>query len=233
MIDDSDAFVLPKPYNGNCTPYNICNFTKQKVKEYVEWNTNMVFKVVVIGDVSVGKTCIINRFCHHLFETHYKATIGVDFEVETFTVFGLSVSLQILYSISLNILAIIVTFDLSNLITLSHCELWLKDALEANLTRKPLIFLVGNKMDLLSSAAYISMEEISIKVAENLLAEYWPVSAKNGTNVDSLFLRVAALLLDVHFLNKSEANDELCIGINLAVREKITKKKKPNCACNH
>ncbi|TRY68064.1 hypothetical protein DNTS_003642 [Danionella cerebrum] len=39
-------------------------------------------KAVVVGDLNVGKTCLINRFCKDVFERDYKATIGVDFEIE-------------------------------------------------------------------------------------------------------------------------------------------------------
>ena len=37
------------------------------------------FKIIILGDESVGKTSIINRFCHQEFIQTYKKTIGVDF----------------------------------------------------------------------------------------------------------------------------------------------------------
>ncbi|XP_016374247.1 ras-related protein Rab-36-like [Sinocyclocheilus rhinocerous] len=52
-------------------------------------------KAVVVGDLNVGKTCLINRFCKDVFERDYKATIGVDFEIERFEMSGLPFSLQI------------------------------------------------------------------------------------------------------------------------------------------
>ncbi|NXE87122.1 RAB34 protein, partial [Menura novaehollandiae] len=36
-----------------------------------------ISKIIVVGDLSVGKTCLINRFCKDTFDKNYKATIGV------------------------------------------------------------------------------------------------------------------------------------------------------------
>ena len=52
-------------------------------------------KVVVLGDVNVGKSSLIQRFVKNSFSNDYKATIGVDFEVEKFFIIGKSFNLQI------------------------------------------------------------------------------------------------------------------------------------------
>ena len=51
-------------------------------------------KAIVIGDSAVGKTALVNRFCRNAFDRDYKATIGVDFEVERFDVLCQPYNLQ-------------------------------------------------------------------------------------------------------------------------------------------
>nr|XP_057943012.1 ras-related protein Rab-38-like isoform X2 [Doryrhamphus excisus] len=41
-----------------------------------------LYKVLVIGDLGVGKTSIIRRYVHHSYSTNYRATIGVDFALK-------------------------------------------------------------------------------------------------------------------------------------------------------
>ncbi|XP_074146951.1 ras-related protein Rab-36 isoform X13 [Sminthopsis crassicaudata] len=95
-----------------------------------------VSKVVVLGDLYVGKTSLINRFCKDVFDRHYKATIGVDFEIERFEIAGVPYSLQIwdtagqekfkcIASAYYRGAQVIITaFDLADIKTLGHTSGW-------------------------------------------------------------------------------------------------------------
>ncbi|KAG7515374.1 ras-related protein Rab-34-like [Solea senegalensis] len=94
-----------------------------------------IAKVIVVGDVSVGKTCLISSFCKGEIDKNYKATIGVDFEMERFEVLGVPFSLQlwdtagqerfkcIASTYYRGAQAIIVVFDLSSVSSLVHARI--------------------------------------------------------------------------------------------------------------
>uniref|UniRef100_A0A2K6FZK6 Ras-related protein Rab-36 n=1 Tax=Propithecus coquereli TaxID=379532 RepID=A0A2K6FZK6_PROCO len=139
-----------------------------------------ISKVIVVGDLSVGKTCLINRFCKDTFDKNYKATIGVDFEMERFEVLGVPFSLQlwdtagqerfkcIASTYYRGAQAIIIVFNLNDVASLEHTKQWLADALKENDPSSVLLFLVGSKKDLSTPAQYVLMEKDALKVAQEI-----------------------------------------------------------------
>nr|XP_034380816.1 ras-related protein Rab-36 isoform X3 [Arvicanthis niloticus] len=152
-------------------------------------------KVVVVGDLYVGKTSLIHRLCKNVFDRDYKATIGVDFEIERFEIAGVPYSLQIwdtagqekfkcIASAYYRGAQVIITaFDLTDVQTLEHTRQWLEDVLRENEAGSCFIFLVGTKKDLLSGAACEQAEAEAVHLANEMQAEYWSVSAKTGIEV--------------------------------------------------
>ncbi|XP_072443201.1 ras-related protein Rab-36 isoform X1 [Chiloscyllium punctatum] len=194
-------------------------------------------KVVMVGDLYVGKTCLINRFCKNVFDRDYKATIGVDFEIERFEVGGIPYNLQIWDTAGQEKFkciasayyrgteVIIIAFDLADIQTLEHTKQWLEDARMENEQGLSTIFLVGCKKDVLSQAEYERTEADAIKVATEMQAEYWAVSSKTGENVREFFFRVAALAFEASLLKELERNDFPCakIGEGNTIRmDKVT-----------
>ena len=45
-----------------------------------------IFKIIIIGDSNVGKTCLTYRFCEGRFPSRTEATIGVDFREKTINI---------------------------------------------------------------------------------------------------------------------------------------------------
>ncbi|XP_072809244.1 ras-related protein Rab-36 isoform X6 [Vicugna pacos] len=155
-------------------------------------------------------------FCRNVFDRNYKATIGVDFEIERFEVAGIPYSLQIWDTAGQEKFkciasayyrgaqVIITTFDLTDLQTLDHTRQWLEDALQENEPGTCFLFLVGTKKDLLSGAACEQVEVEAVRLANEMEAEYWSVSAKTGENVKAFFSRVAALAFERSVLQDLE-----------------------------
>ncbi|KAL2765470.1 ras-related protein Rab-34 isoform 7 [Daubentonia madagascariensis] len=206
-----------------------------------------ISKVIVVGDLSVGKTCLINRFCKDTFDKNYKATIGVDFEMERFEVLGVPFSLQlwdtagqerfkcIASTYYRGAQAIIIVFNLNDVASLEHTKQWLADALKENDPSSVLLFLVGSKKDLSTPAQYVLMERDALKVAQEIKAEYWAVSSLTGENVREFFFRVAALTFEANVLAELEKSGVRRIGDVVRISSNdsnlylTASKKKPTC----
>ncbi|KAM9330017.1 ras-related protein Rab-36 [Gastrophryne carolinensis] len=173
-------------------------------------------KVVMVGDLYVGKTSLINRFCKNVFDRDYKATIGVDFEIERFEILGMPFNLQIwdtagqekfkcIASAYYRGAQVIITaFDLGDIRTLEHTRDWLQDALKENEPKSCTVFLVGTKKDTLSEAECEQTERDALKFAAEMNAEYWSLSAKTGERVKDFFFRVAAIAFEQSMLRELE-----------------------------
>lgn len=210
---------LPKAYHPDASPYQTIQFHPKVKAACAENRTGRVglkiCKAVIVGDVAVGKTCVVNRFCHDVFNRDYKATIGVDFEVEKFSVLAVPFTLQMWdtagqerfkciaasYYRGANI--VIVAFDLTEEESLQHVTKWMEEATEN--ADEPVKFLVGTKRDLLSDAEYAEVEARAMVLAKDLQAEFWPTSSKSGENVQEFFRRVVALVFDLHLQKELEA----------------------------
>ncbi|XP_068173747.1 ras-related protein Rab-34a isoform X2 [Antennarius striatus] len=206
-----------------------------------------ISKVIVVGDLAVGKTCLINRFCKDAFDKNYKATIGVDFEMERFEVLGVPFSLQlwdtagqerfkcIASTYYRGAQVVIIVFDVNNVASLGHVRQWLEDALKENDPTAVQLFLVGTKKDLSSPAQYAQMEKDALKIAQEMTAEYWAVSSLTGENVKEFFFRVASLAFETSVLAELEKSGSRHIGDVVRINSTSndvhvsSKKKQPNC----
>lgn len=212
---------LPKYYTADAAPRQALNFHPKTKDACSTGNTGnislKVAKSIVIGDSGVGKTCLVNRYCRNLFDRDYKATIGVDFEVERFMILDQEFNMQIwdtagqerfkcmAASYYRGAHVIILVFELTNIKSLHNTKQWLEEALEQNTATYPEIFLVGSKKDLCKSNEISQMEMNALKVAEEINAEYWSVSAKSGENVKEFFRRVAAITFEQAILRELES----------------------------
>jgi small GTP-binding protein len=201
---------FPLAHLTDATPYHKFRFDGE-VREFCDQdvltpkNNLRVAKCIFVGDIAVGKTCVINRFGYGIFTNNYKATIGVDFDVQKFSILNLPFTLQIWDTAGQERFKCIATtyyrgahvavivFDMSNVSSLASARKWLQEVLDSNQQKMPLVFLVGNKKELLCESAFAFMEKEAIKIAGELKAEYWSVSAQTGENIHELFSRIAAL----------------------------------------
>lgn len=55
----------------------------------------VLLKVVILGDMGVGKTCLLNQYVNKIFIENYKATIGTDLLTKEIDMDGIIVTLQV------------------------------------------------------------------------------------------------------------------------------------------
>lgn len=172
----------------------------------------LLFKVLVIGDLGVGKTSIIKRYVHHIFSQHYRATIGVDFALKVIqwdhnTVIRLQlwdIAGQERYGNMTRVyyreaVGALVVFDVTRASTFEAVLKW-KDDLDTKVTlnhgRPVPTVLLANKSDQLSSQS----PKLDSFCRENGFAAWFETSAKENTNIED-----AAHCLVEHILNNEDS----------------------------
>ena len=153
-------------------------------------------KLIVVGNQSTGKSCILNRFVNETFEENYQATIGLDFQSKNITIHDQDVRL-ILYDTAgqekfrslipmyiREAQIILFIYDVSDKESFDSIPRWIQDVLDVKNT-EPVLVLIGNKIDL-EKERTVTYEE-GKRFAEQNNFIFQEVSAKTGKNFDTLF----------------------------------------------
>ena len=187
---------------------------------------DMIFKIVLIGDTSVGKTNILSKYLSNEFDPDSKATVGVEFGTRDFKIENNTVKVQIWdtagqerYRSITNAYykgakGSLLVYDITNPKTFENVDKWLSD-LKTNAEEKISVVLVGNKTDL-ESERKISLEQGKEK-AELFKLAFIETSALNGNNIEKAFNELISDVFKNHYSlmdNKSniKLNDK---GISL------------------
>ena len=154
------------------------------------------YKLIFLGDQSVGKSCILNRFMNDAFNEEYQATIGLDFQSKDVLIEGQKIHLLLydtagqekfrslipMYTRDANI--ILFVYDISCRDSFLHLTDWIKESSNAKVDE--IIFaLAGNKNDL-EDKREISYEE-GKKFAEEHNYIFQEISAKTSDGFSELF----------------------------------------------
>lgn len=169
---------------------------------------DFVFKIVLVGDVGVGKTCVVQRFKTGTFIERQGNTIGVDFTMKTMDIQGKRVKLQIWdtagqerfrtitqsYYRSTN--GAIITYDITKKSTFMSVPKWMEDVKKYGGTNiVPL--LIGNKTDL-TEQREVPFEDAQTMAHQLDFISVIETSAKDSNNVDEAFNKMAAELILRH-----------------------------------
>ena len=180
---------------------------------------DMIFKIVLIGDTSVGKTNILSKYLTDEFDPESKATVGVEFGTKNFKIENNIVKVQIWdtagqerYRSITNAYykgakGALLVYDITNKKSFDNLDRWISD-LKTNGDEKISIVLLGNKSDL-ESQRVISTEEGKNK-AELFKFAFMETSALNGSNIEKAFDElIKEVYKDNHELFEKQAKVEM------------------------
>ena len=173
--------------------------TKQKQRDY-----DYLFKLVLIGDSGVGKSCLLLRFADDAFTESYISTIGVDFRFRTVKIDKKTVKLQIWDTAGQERFrtitsayyrgadGIIMVYDVTSQESFDHVNDWLKEV-NRYASEGTCKLLVGNKSD--RTTEKVVTKERAKEFADDIGVPFLETSAKSAANVEEAFLTMASELI--------------------------------------
>ena len=189
-----------------------CQMISEELAPY-----DMSFKLIIIGDSSVGKSSITARASKNIFENYYSATVGFEFftllyKVNTQNVIRLQIwdtcgqeeYRSLIQNFYRNASLAILVYSIDNKTSFDNLEVWLNE-IKTKGNPDVRIFLVGNKNDL-EEKREVSTEEGKKFSEEQNFSEFIETSAKSGNNVQELFKKAAVILYKDHAAYKEMAN---------------------------
>ena len=156
-----------------------------------------VYKVLLLGDTTVGKTCFLMKYTDKTFQDIHMATIGLDYRLKSMKLkSGKNIKLQIwdtagqdrFRAITKNYYkgshGIILIYDVTNVQTFENVKQWVSQIRE-EASANVIIYIAGNKIDM-EEERKVNKEE-GEKLAEELGFPFVETSAKSGININKTF----------------------------------------------
>ncbi|XP_076440759.1 ras-related protein Rab-10-like [Babylonia areolata] len=189
---------------------------------------DLLFKLLLIGDSGVGKTCLLFRFSDDAFNTTFISTIGIDFKIKTVELGGKKIKLQIwdtagqerFHTITTSYyrgaMGIMLVYDITNAKTFENISKWLRNIDEhANEDVEKMI--LGNKCDMEDKRQVATNRGESI--AKEHCIPFLETSAKANINVERAFMDLAQAIL-----NKTPGRVAEQGGVNVSSQDTGSKK---------
>jgi len=248
MAEESNKARTPSPTTSSNNLEN-ASASISSIHSNIQTSLNILpprtFKVIVLGNSSVGKTCLTYRFCQRNFLIQTEATIGVDFRERLLelsdrnTTVTRKIKLQLWdtagqerYRTSMvphyyrNAHAVVFVYDVTRPQTFTDLEGWIRECdqyLDANNENGDIPrCVVGNKIDLipqLSSTDSYVPTELAQRFSDIHNMPLFETSAKENNqmdNVDAIFITLAHKLKDSKpFISRKLENENQMLGINL------------------
>ena len=213
---------------------------------------DLSFKIIIVGDSGVGKSCLSIKASRNYFEDFYSPTVGFEFLTFNVKVEDQNIKLQIWDTCGQEVyrslissfyrsasLAIIV-YSIDNEESFINIEKWLNDV-KSQSNPDVKIFIIGNKADL-EDKREVTKEAGEKFFHEHKLSFFTETSAKTGFNVQNVFIEVAKELYKQHEEIKNRVSrpgsmtavaytPEIPSNVTLETEEEDTEKKRKKKCC--
>jgi small GTP-binding protein len=183
-------------------------------EEFSEYDLS--FKIIVVGDSGVGKSCLTMKGTKNHFEECYSPTVGFEFFTFNIRINDKNIKLQIwdtcgqeayrslITSFYRNASLAILVYSIDNVNSFNNIEAWLNE-IKSQANPETKVFLIGNKIDL------EDQRKITIEMAQTFSNEhsfnfFVETSAKTGFNAQNVFVEAAKELFLTHLEYKDRAS---------------------------
>ena len=217
-------------------------------------NYDITFKIIVIGDSFVGKSCLTTKGTKNIFESSYNATVGFEFvtsnikindkvcKIQIWDTCGQEVYRSLITNFYRNSSLAVLVYSIDNQESFDNLDLWLKE-LKTFSSPDSKVVLVGNKSDL-ESKRKITREMGEKYQRDSGIDFFIETSAKTGFNTKDVFVNSAKMLY-IDFLkyrekversrsssfNSSVVRNSKPINLNDNNQAKVETKESSKCAC--
>ena len=245
IYDDNNTSILDQIQDkNNINKHSISNLKDNKFNNpNMEFKTEIIpednkrydltFKIIVIGDSNVGKSCLTMRATRNYFEEFYSPTLGFEFFTLTIKINDCYVKLQIwdtsgqetynslISSFYRNSSLAILAYSIDDKKSFDHLNFWLNE-IKTQSNPDIILFLIGNKDDLINNKV-ISTEIAQNFANNNNISKFFETSAKTGLNAKNVFIEAAKELYNKHLFYKDNMTRQ--ISMNSISVDSITIKK--------
>ena len=166
---------------------------------------NLEYKIITLGDSSVGKTSIINRFINDTFDEELTPTLGIKHTFKTLEINNTKVKLSVIdtngqekyRSLSVSYFrhadVVLFIFNLNEPLSFNNIQEWINVFNDNNNKKKVILkYLIGSKSDLEQRVEQNLIDEF----ANNNNMLYMATSAKTNNQINELFQKIGEDILE-------------------------------------
>ena len=169
---------------------------------------DLSFKIIIVGDSGVGKSCLSIKATRNYFEDFYSPTVGFEFltfnvkvdekivKLQIWDTCGQEVYRSLISSFYRSASLAIIVYSIENADSFNNIEKWLND-IKTQSNPDVKIFLIGNKADL-EDKRKITKATGEKFCQDHQISFFAETSAKTGFNVENVFVEVAKELYIQH-----------------------------------